>query len=57
MNFKAGDVVMLKSGGPLMTIQTIEEKNGEMTAWCQWFEGSKTAANRFTLTSLKPAEK
>ena len=33
---KIGDVVKLKSGGPIMTVNNIEE-NGEM--YCKWFAG------------------
>ena len=57
MNFKPGDQVRLKSGGPAMTIQTIAEHNGRMTAWCQWFDGNKPEGNRFDLTSLEFVEK
>lgn len=32
--FKAGDVVSLRSGGPLMTIETIRDFNAE----CLWFD-------------------
>ncbi len=47
--FKAGDTVRLKSGGPLMTIHSI--KNGE--AWCQWFDEKEEAKEKFFLmTSL-----
>lgn len=35
--FKPGDVVELKSGGPLMTIVFIEEKNNGAEACCTWF--------------------
>jgi uncharacterized protein YodC (DUF2158 family) len=34
MNFKPGDQVQLKSGGPVMTINSISD--GE--AWCEWFD-------------------
>ncbi len=54
--FKAGDTVALKSGGPTMTIQKLEPHSGEMTAWCQWFDGTKPMSNRFSLTSLKHVE-
>jgi uncharacterized protein YodC (DUF2158 family) len=39
MDFKIGDVVKLKSGGPKMTVSTI--KDGEV--WCTWFEDDKLA--------------
>lgn len=35
LNLSVGDVVNLKSGGPLMTIERIEEKTG--SADCSWF--------------------
>ena len=35
---KIGDVVKLKSGGSVMTVNSIEE-NGEIN--CQWFSGDK----------------
>jgi uncharacterized protein YodC (DUF2158 family) len=51
--FKAGDIVELKSGGPSMTIQKVEQNSGEMTAWCQWFDGKAPMSGRFNLTSLR----
>jgi uncharacterized protein YodC (DUF2158 family) len=48
-----GSTVQLKSGGPTMTVEKVEEWNGVMTAWCQWFDGKKPMANRFPLTSLQ----
>jgi len=35
--FKPGDVVILKSGGPLMTI---EGEKGKLGYPCRWFEGN-----------------
>jgi len=35
MNFKIGDTVMLKSGGPLMTVEN-EEEGGRVM--CKWFD-------------------
>lgn len=37
-DFKEGDIVQLKSGGPKMTVKAIDD-DGE--ALCQWFSGSK----------------
>ncbi|MGA9727532.1 MAG: DUF2158 domain-containing protein [Methylocella sp.] len=31
---KAGDVVQLKSGGPIMTITSVGDQYGTLTAWC-----------------------
>jgi uncharacterized protein YodC (DUF2158 family) len=37
--FKKGDVVVLKSGGPRMTVsQTGEDTYGEQKVWCVRFE-------------------
>ena len=33
-DFKVGDVVQLKSGGPLMTIETIDEYTNSVKARC-----------------------
>jgi uncharacterized protein YodC (DUF2158 family) len=49
---KAGGVVQLKSGGPLMTVKRIEGNK----ALCDWFEDSKPQQRWFELTSLKAAE-
>ena len=35
MEFKVGDTVRLKSGGPLMTIDQIDPQSG---IWCTWFD-------------------
>ncbi len=36
---KIGDVVKLKSGGPIMTIHFIDKSGGSIN--CQWFAGDK----------------
>lgn len=40
MSFKPGDLVRLKSGGPLMTVERIgkDSNTNEDAAWCTWFE-------------------
>jgi uncharacterized protein YodC (DUF2158 family) len=48
---KAGDVVQLKSGGPLMTIQ--ELKHGGGAASCIWFLDGKPEAREFALVTLE----
>ena len=49
--FKPGDIVILKSGGPRMTIATVEERS----ALCEWFSDDQQAQSKsFALTSLKP---
>jgi uncharacterized protein YodC (DUF2158 family) len=50
MDFKAGDVVNLKSGGLAMTIVWV--KDG--AAWCEWFDSeSKPQGRKFSLVVLK----
>jgi uncharacterized protein YodC (DUF2158 family) len=54
--FKAGDVVMLKSGGPKMTIEGIGPYSMGSTrdrAKCVWFEGTKRMEAVFELVTLK----
>jgi uncharacterized protein YodC (DUF2158 family) len=48
--FKPGDTVRLKSGGPLMTIQEIDEKG---FATCDWFTKGKREQGVFPTTSLQ----
>jgi uncharacterized protein YodC (DUF2158 family) len=50
MEFKPGDVVQLKSGGPPMTIQAI---NGD-SATCVWFEKTKEHRSVFATVLLLP---
>lgn len=40
MEFTAGDIVQMKSGGPLMTVERIgkDSKNQEDVVVCTWFE-------------------
>ena len=57
--FKIGDVVQLRSGGPLMTIEAIEMYGSEGTeekATCIWFEGSKTHSQLFATVLLVSAD-
>ena len=54
--FEIGDIVALKSGGPRMTIDAIEEVNGAGRAACFWFADSLAQKAVFALTSLQPAE-
>ena len=52
--FKPGDVVILKSGGPRMTIATIEGRS----ALCEWFSDDQHAQSKsFALISLKQDER
>lgn len=55
--FAPGDTVILKSGGPTMTIEKIAKSaSGETLAWCIWFDGSKRCSDTFPPSSLKAYE-
>lgn len=47
MDFEIGDTVVLKSGGPLMTVTDID---GEMVS-CTWFEKKQDKAYEGTFKS------
>jgi uncharacterized protein YodC (DUF2158 family) len=55
-NFQAGDTAVLKSGGPVMTIDRIDKRNesdSHNSAWCTWFDEKKQPQSKwFPLTSL-----
>ena len=54
---KAGDIVVLKSGGPNMTIEWTEEFEGVVTVSCSWFDTKMQPQNRsFPADALKPVE-
>jgi uncharacterized protein YodC (DUF2158 family) len=60
---KAGSVVQLKSGGPLMTVNDVGEDQfggGVQKAWCDWFVQDKAPWKKeqgvYPLTSLKLIE-
>jgi len=54
--FKPGDVVMLKSGGPKMTVNAVGEQfGGAIRVWCDWFDGTKKLSGNFEPNSLKHA--
>lgn len=39
--FAPGDLVMLKSGGPVMTAGKSGDYNGERKIFCEWFDDKK----------------
>jgi uncharacterized protein YodC (DUF2158 family) len=52
--FKPGDVVVLKSGGPKMTVEQVGNDGLQRpTVWCDWFEGNKKYSDTFPPTSLE----
>jgi uncharacterized protein YodC (DUF2158 family) len=53
--FQIGDTVELKSGGPAMTIASLETGMGVVRAHCQWFDRNGAIQQHFySVTSLKP---
>ena len=55
--FKVGDIVQLKSGGPKMTVNFVNESLGWIG--CVWFAGAKHEDARFSAEALilAPEEK
>jgi uncharacterized protein YodC (DUF2158 family) len=51
-DFKPGDVVQLKSGGPAMTVS---DKSAGQTV-CEWFEGSSPKRANFKTATLAKIE-
>lgn len=55
--FKAGDVVRLKSGGPKMTVDTVDTVDAEETiagyVYCKWFYGTKKYEGEFSPDALE----
>jgi len=39
--FKIGDVVVLKSGGPKMTVTNVGDRKGVPHVWCTWNKDGK----------------
>lgn len=55
MDFAIGDVVQLKSGGPVMTVTQVGNAamTGKPTVWTQWFDGPKQMSGTFPPEALK----
>lgn len=51
-DIKSGDVVQLKSGGPLMTVSSIDTYDGQPSALCVWFKEGKQDSAVFVLAML-----
>ena len=51
--YKTGDLVKLRSGGPVMTVQSL---NSDLVR-CLWFAGKKLEEGYFQVESLEPADK
>lgn len=67
LEFRPGDLVMLKSGGSVMTIEackklTDDEKNGGIfgsayAAWCAWFSEDQSMNSKFSFDALQLVKK
>jgi uncharacterized protein YodC (DUF2158 family) len=57
---KPGDLVVLKSGGPVMTVDTVNtdifDDNKVTGVVCVWFSGEKFQRVRFDHRALEPAQ-
>lgn len=56
--FKAGDLVQLKSGSPVMTVEKADfdyARQWQGTYSCSWFAGAKNNTKSFTEASLQEA--
>jgi uncharacterized protein YodC (DUF2158 family) len=51
INISEGDVVRLKSGGPVMTVNSVNDGY----ARCSWFNGDKLERESFALETLERA--
>ena len=55
--FDVGDVVQLKSGGPIMTVSGISQlSSGGEAVRCQWFEKNKPMRGAFKAAMLKAVD-
>jgi len=56
---KSGDLVVLKSGGPVMTVDTVNTSifdDDKITGvLCAWFDGTKLERVRFDHRAIEPA--
>jgi uncharacterized protein YodC (DUF2158 family) len=53
LNLNLGSLVELKSGGPIMTVKSLQASNGRYI--CQWFAGKKLEQGEFPAESLQAA--
>lgn len=50
---KVGDVIQLKSGGPLMTVNAVGDSSGKPTVWCTWFDKTEQKRGHFPLEGVE----
>jgi uncharacterized protein YodC (DUF2158 family) len=54
--FKLGNIVQLKSGGPKMTVSEPQGRNVSGKVFCQWFAGSKLEQGFFPKEAIEIAK-
>ena len=52
-NIKSGSVVVLRSGGPKMTVASISELASQKLAFCGWFCHDEYRTSQFYLPALE----
>ena len=55
-SFKPGDVVRLKSGGPMMTVASVGDHLGTLSVFCGWFVGIKSESDAFAVEMVERVE-
>ena len=54
-SFKIGDLVRIKSGGPMMEVTEVgENQDGKPIVTCTWFDGDKPEMGTFPAAAVKP---
>jgi uncharacterized protein YodC (DUF2158 family) len=56
MDYKEGDVVRLKSGGPRMTVTATGDRMGTPSVWCTWFVGNKRDSDVFPIGAVESVD-
>lgn len=51
MQFKPGDLVRLRSGGPVMTVEFVNQNDDDVVR-CLWFDGGEVLRDAFDSVSL-----
>ena len=54
MDFKPGDLVRLKSGGPAMVVEEIDKKDGSLM--CLWFDDGQLESDTIASVALVAVE-
>jgi uncharacterized protein YodC (DUF2158 family) len=58
MDFEKGDVVILRSGGPQMTVRKVHRETfGHRSVGCVWFDRAKKLEAAFDVKSLEKCSK